>query len=194
LQWTHETHSPLQAPPLLDDRNRLFLGTTARRFVALDPGKDGRERWRWRLGADVTSGAALLGNRVLFASFENVLYALKRSNGHLIWRAPLPSRPLAAPFLLNSIVLVACHENEVVAFDGRDGRRLGNLRTPTEMKTPPLLLDDTLFVGLRNPWAVAALTLTGLRPPSPAPAEPRPPGEERPERQQGKKRPKDGVP
>jgi outer membrane protein assembly factor BamB len=111
LEWTHETHSPLWAPPLLDDRNRLFLGTTARRFVALDPAKDGRERWRWRLGADVTAGSALLGNRVLFASFENVLYALKRSNGHLIWRAPLPSRPLAAPILLDSIILVACHEN-----------------------------------------------------------------------------------
>jgi len=179
--WTHETGSPLQAPAVLDDRGRVFLGTTARRFVSLDPGKDGRERWRWRLGADVTSGGTVLGNRVLFASFENVLFALKRSNGHLIWRAPLPSRSLAAPLLIGATVLVACHENEVLAFDGRNGKRLGIARTPTEMRTPPLLLNDTLFVGLRNPWSVAALALSGLRPPALAPPGPEPPRKENPD-------------
>ena len=85
--WVAETGSSLRAPALVDEKGRVLLGTTAQRFTALDVTREGRERWRWKLGADVTSRAAVLGDKVLFTSLDNVLYALKRGNGHLVWRA-----------------------------------------------------------------------------------------------------------
>jgi outer membrane protein assembly factor BamB len=163
--WVAETGSSLRAPALVDEKGRVLLGTTAQRFTALDVTREGRERWRWKLGADVTSRAAVLGDKVLFTSLDNVLYALKRGNGHLVWRAPLPSRPISGPVLVGSAVLVACHEQEILGFDGRTGDRLGSLKTPTELKTPPLVLERWIFVGLRNPAAVAALSLASLEPP-----------------------------
>ena len=62
--------------------------------------KKGDERWRWKVGADVQTPPAVSGPHVLFTTHEDVLYALRRGNGHLAWRAALPSRPLAGPLLL----------------------------------------------------------------------------------------------
>ncbi len=170
--WVAEMGASLRAPALVDENGHVLLGTTAQRFTALDLAREGRERWRWKLGADVTSRAAVLGGNVLFTSLDNVLYALKRGNGHLVWRTPLPSRPISGPLLVGSAVLVACHEQEILGFDGRTGERLGSLKTPTELKTPPLVLDRWIFVGLRNPAAVAALALASLEPPKEEPEAP----------------------
>lgn len=168
--WSVATGSPLRAPAVVDRDGRILLGTTARRFAALDLGARGRERWRWRLGADVTSPAVVVDDKVLFASLESVLYALKRGNGHLAWRAPLPSRPLSGPLAVESAVLVACLESDILGFDSRTGRKLGGLRTPTEMRTPPILVGRRVLVGLRNPAALACLSLPPLEPqPDPSP-------------------------
>jgi outer membrane protein assembly factor BamB len=169
--WAYRTPRALVAPPLVDASRRVLLGTTDRRFVSLRLAK-GRQRWRWRLGADVQTPAALLADRVVFATHEDVLYALKRSNGNMAWRAPLPSRPVSGPLLVGSAVLVACYESDVVGFDGRTGRRVGALKLGAELLTPPLLIGDRLYVGLRD-RTVVALDPAFLRPaPSPTPTPP----------------------
>ncbi len=58
---------------------------------------------------------------MLFASFDAVLYALRR-NGNLAWRASLPSRPLSGPLLAGEYLIVACLENELVAIAPETGR------------------------------------------------------------------------
>jgi PQQ-like domain len=165
--WSYDAGTPLRAGPAVDDKGRILLGTTSRQIVSLGP--KGHRRWRWKLGADVDSPPAVLGDRVLVASYEDVLYALKLGSGNMVWRAPLPSRPLSGPLLHGSAVLVACQENDLVAFDARDGKRLGGLKTPSEMRNAPILVGDRLVLGLRNPWAIAALEL-GVAPPTPEPS------------------------
>jgi outer membrane protein assembly factor BamB len=155
--WTIAVDAPVVASPLMDDRGRVMVGTTARGFLALRA-QDGDSHWRWKLGADVRDPAVLFRDQVLFASYEAVLYSITRGNGHITWRAPLPSRPLAAPLLLGSAVLVACHETEVVGFDARTGRRLGLLKTPAETRTAPVLVGGRLVQGLQD-HSVVALTL-----------------------------------
>jgi len=157
--WTFAAGGPLYASPVVDLDGRVLMGTTNRAFVALRL-QDGRRRWRWKLGADVRTRAALLDEQVVFASHEAVLYALRRGNGNLSWRATLPSRPLAAPLLLGHGVIVACYgsrptENLLLGFDGRTGRLLGELRTPAELEGEPLLVGDRLLVALRDLRVVA---------------------------------------
>lgn len=156
-RWTITIDAPVLAPPILDDRGRVLVGTTARAFVAVRA-EDGKPRWSWKLGADVRDVAVPFQNQVLFTSYEAVLYSITRSNGHMSWRAPLPSRPFSVPLLFGSTVLVACHETEVVGFDARTGRRLGVQKTPAEMRTPPLLMGARLVAGLQD-RSVVALTL-----------------------------------
>ena len=63
----------------------------------------------------------LLRDKVLFASFDAVLYALWR-NGNLAWRAALPSRPLSGPLVAGEYLIVACLEDELVVIAPRPGR------------------------------------------------------------------------
>lgn len=159
-RWTLRTGGALRAPVVIHG-DRLFVGTTDGRFLAVSV-DEGKVKWTWRVGADIPHAAVLFDDRsVLFASYENVLYSLDRGNGHLRWRAPLPSRPIEAPLLVGSAALVACHEKEVAAFDARTGRALGSATASGEIGAAPLVLGDRLHLGLRDRSLVAlALDLT----------------------------------
>ncbi len=168
--WTLRTGGALLAPPLVDPgRRRLYLGTTDKRIleVSLEKGKPG---WAWRVGADVGNAGLLLPDRVLFASFDAVVYALHRG-GNLAWRGSLPSRPLSAPLVAERYLLLACLENELVALDPDTGARAGALRTTAEIRTPPVLAGGYVVLGLRD-RSVIAYALPGTASPSEAPPEP----------------------
>jgi outer membrane protein assembly factor BamB len=156
--WTYKTQGSLLAAPLVDEQRRVFLGTTDRRILALSL-DTGKRQWQWRVGADVEQTGVVHASLVLFVTFEDVLYALKRGNGNMDFRALLPSRPASAPLLFGTAVLVACREDEIVGFDTKTGVRIGSFRTPSEIRTPPVLLTDRAYVGLRNPWSVISYRL-----------------------------------
>jgi outer membrane protein assembly factor BamB len=173
--WTLRTSGALLAPPLVDEaRRRLYLGTTDKRVlqVSLDKGDAG---WAWRVGADIGHPGLLLPDSVLFASYDAVLYSLRRG-GNLAWRGALPSRPLSGPQPLGSYVLVACLENELVAFSADTGAKAGSFRTSAEIRTPPIVAGGYVVVGLRD-RSVIAYALPGTLPPEPTepPVAPPPP-------------------
>jgi outer membrane protein assembly factor BamB len=161
--WALRTAEPLVAPPLVEEsRGRIYLGSTDRRIleVSLDKGKPG---WRWKVGADVAHAGLLLNGRVIFASYDAVLYAFARG-GNLAWRAALPSRPLAAPLVVEGRIVVACLENQVVAFDAATGAKDGGFNTSAEIRTPPIRVGDLIVLGLRD-RSVIAYGLAGSAPP-----------------------------
>jgi outer membrane protein assembly factor BamB len=152
--WSQATARALEAAPIADDRGRILVGTTDRRFLSLD-GVKGNARWTWRLGADVQHPAMVFERLVIFATHEDVLYALDRGNGNMAWRVALPSRPLAAPVLFGDAVLVACHgarpgETFLIGFAARTGERQGDIKVPGEERTPPLLVEDRVYIGMRD--------------------------------------------
>jgi len=171
-QWEYRARGAITSPPVSDGEEKIFLGTAGREFLALDL-DDGDRDWRWKVGADVRWPAVVWRSLVVFATHENVLYALKRKGGNLAWRAGLPSRPFSAPLLVGNDVLVACYgrrpeENFLVGFDARTGERLGDLRTPGELAAAPLGAAGRLFLPLRD-RRVVALLLPAAPPPAPLP-------------------------
>ena len=153
--WAFSSKGALRSAPVVDEvGQRLMAGTGDRRLLALRL-TDGHKRWTWKIGAEVQAVPAIFEDKVLFATHEDVLYALKRGGGNLVWLAPLPSRPLSAPLLAQGAALVACYgtrpkESFVVGFDARTGRRLGDLKTPSELAAPPILVGSGLVVALRD--------------------------------------------
>ncbi len=168
-RWTFASVGAVRAPVFVD-RDQALVGTADRRFVALRTEK-GTPRWRWKVGADITEAGLVLGPAALFVSYDNILYAVGRGNGHLRWRGALPSRAISGPVLAGNAVVVACLENDILGFDGRSGQRLGSLKTPAEIRTPPLVIGDRLYVGLRD-RTVIALTLDQTPAPDVAPSPP----------------------
>ncbi len=163
--WSKGKGPAIVASPIIDDRERVLLGTNDNYFQAFNL-RSGDRLWRWRIGADVRSAGMLFENRVLFASYENVVYSLDRGNGHMIWRTPLPSRPLSGPHPVGGTVLVVCADSDLVAIGPATGKSLGAVSlklgpsgAATVIRTPPLRVGGRLFVGLSSPLAVAALDL-----------------------------------
>ena len=153
--WAFSSKGTLRSSPAVDETGkRVMIGTDDRRFLALGL-TDGKKRWTWKIGAEVQAAPAIFENRVLFATHENVLYALKRGGGDLVWMATLPSRPLSAPLVVGGAALVACYgtrpgESFVVGFNAKTGRRLGDMKTPSELAAPPTLLGPALVAALRD--------------------------------------------
>jgi outer membrane protein assembly factor BamB len=165
--WTQASSRPALAPPLVDRaRKVVYLGTTEKRIVQVRLA-DGHVGWRWTVGADVAYPGLLLHDKVLFASYDAVLYALQ-PGGSLAWRTPLPSRPLSGPLVAGHYLIVACLEDVIVVITPDTGHRVGSLHTSAEIRTPPLVVDDLVLIGLRDRSIVAY----GLPATSHAPAHP----------------------
>jgi outer membrane protein assembly factor BamB len=168
-RWTHATGGEVLAPALPDGEGRLIVGTTARGIIALDA-KDGKRKWRWKVGTDVITAGVVVERNAVVATQEAVLWGLRSGGGNMAWRAALPSRTLGGPMRFGNAVLIACHglrpsESLLVGFDGLTGRRLGDLKTPAEIKWPPAAAGLGVYAALRND------TLAGWRlPPEAAPA------------------------
>ena len=154
-RWAFSGKGTLRSSPTIDEAGkRVMVGTGDRRFLVLRL-TDGKKRWTWKIGAEVQAAPAIFEDKVLFATHEDVLYALKSGGGNLVWMASLPSRPLSAPLVVESVVLVACYgtrpkESFVVGFDVKTGRRLGDLKTPSELAAPPMVVGPGLVVALRD--------------------------------------------
>jgi hypothetical protein len=141
-----------------DDRGRVFVGASHGRILGLSL-SSGNERWAWRVGSDTPLPGLVLKDSVLFVSLSAVGYALVRENGHVAWRAALPSRPLA-PLVRRGEILLALvygdRENRctLVAL-GEHGKRLGAFDITGEAVGTPLVLGERLIVGLREQAVVA---------------------------------------
>jgi outer membrane protein assembly factor BamB len=166
IEWTFKTGGELRAPPFADETGEVFQGTSDRRLLRL-AADSGKQKWRWKVGADVRSAAAVAGPLALFTSFDATLYAIQRGSGKLAWRAGLPSRPLSGALVAFGTALVACHENELIGYSLADGRPAGSLKLPAEIAATPLLHKGRVFVALRD-RSVHALSLAGLEAAEPA--------------------------
>jgi outer membrane protein assembly factor BamB len=153
--WAVAGKEALRSSPVVDEaRGKLLMGASDRRFRAIRLA-DGQKGWSWKIGAEVQVSPVLAGDRVLFATHEDVLYALKRGGGNLVWMASLPSRPLSAPLVVENAVLVACYglrpkESFVVGFRLKTGLRIGDLKTPSELAAAPILVGPGLVAAFRD--------------------------------------------
>jgi outer membrane protein assembly factor BamB len=161
--WAYQTAAPLSARPVLDDKGRAFVGTGDGRVLALSL-RSGKRLWEWRTGVATAFEAICYKNLVLFATNDAILLGLNRNNGHLAWRATLPSRPLATPLIRGDVLIALCYGSRdarttLMAVDMVTVRRMGSVfETQGEAQTAPLLLDDRLVFAFRD-RTVAVLAL-----------------------------------
>ena len=97
-------------------------------------------------------------------SLDNLLRALKRSNGHQIWKQALVTRPVASPQVFDGVVAIAGAES-AATFNSKTGTAIGTFSSPGLLLQGPPIVDAT-----PHPFAVSILAVTrdgqaiGLRP------------------------------
>ena len=134
--WTERVAGRITALVGFDDQ--LVFGTTGKYVVSVDL-VNGRERWKWRVGGDVAGLPAADDKRIYFASRDNVLRAVDRSNGNLRWKAILASRPASGPLRLPDAVLVPLVSSEISGFEPTTGKALTAVKAAGELGSQPFL-------------------------------------------------------
>jgi outer membrane protein assembly factor BamB len=98
LAWTSKLFGEQShASPTLDPKsNTVYAGYNDQFFRALDS-KSGALRWAIHTEGPIKSTAAILGDALFFTSWDQGLYAVHRTDGHLLWRAPLRAKSRSSP-------------------------------------------------------------------------------------------------
>jgi outer membrane protein assembly factor BamB len=121
----------------LDDR--LFVGATDSYFYCVTT-DEGRVDWRWRAGAEAVGMPAVDEQRVYFASLDNVVRALNRSNGVQQWIQLLKFRPTGGPLRAGATVIVYGQQPPLRAFNAADGKGGGDISAAGLLAGAPFLV------------------------------------------------------
>ncbi|MGE4086128.1 MAG: PQQ-binding-like beta-propeller repeat protein [Vicinamibacterales bacterium] len=116
--WTRQLEGAITGLRGLDDQ--LVAGTAGRTVHSLDL-RNGRTRWRWRVGGAAVGAAAADDRRIYFVAYDHLLRAVDRRTGNLRWRQPLGHRPAGSPLVTGRLVLVPSLASEISAFEAATG-------------------------------------------------------------------------
>lgn len=134
-RWERILDSRPGAPSLVQDL--ILVATAAHRLHALRA-ETGLDIWTWRVGGDVI-GAAADGQRIYFATLDNVLHAVAAGSGNQQWKTLLTGRPGAAPIVVDGAVLVAGVSSKVESFVARSGKAQASYAATADLLGPPLV-------------------------------------------------------
>jgi outer membrane protein assembly factor BamB len=129
---------PARVTTLLALDDQLLVGTTAKHFMSVDL-ENGRERWTWDVGGDISGVPAADDKRIYYAARDNVLRALDRRSGNLRWKANLPSRPAGGPLRLPDAVLMPMVSSEIAGYDPETGKAAVTVRAAGEIGRQPFI-------------------------------------------------------
>jgi outer membrane protein assembly factor BamB len=169
VEWDHKLEGKLNQPSVA--RDRVFVGTNTNLLYAFDDGS-GRLAWRWKTGGDVIGTSADAKGAAYYASLDNVLRAVNRSNGNQRWIKEIPTRPLLPPQTFGDgvkyeeIVVLTGVTSEIDAFAAKTGAPVGMYQPPPggDLEGSPLIDGDL------KPYQVAMVVITrdgrviGLKP------------------------------
>jgi outer membrane protein assembly factor BamB len=169
VEWEQKLDGMLNQPSYA--RDRIFIGSNTNFLFALD-NVTGRIAWRWKTGGDVIGTAADTKGGAYYASLDNVVRAVNRSNGNQRWIKEIPTRPLLPPLVLGDgmkyeeIVVLTGVTSEIDAFAAKNGAAAGMYMPPSDLEGAPLIAPDL------RPYEVAMVVITrdgraiGLKPSS----------------------------
>ena len=175
--WELKLEGTLDQPTAVKDR--FFIGTNSNLLYAIDS-DNGHIAWRWKAGGDVLGIAGDADGALYYASLDNVLRSVRRSNGNQRWIKEIPTRPVLPPQTYGDptnkayteIVLLTGVTSEIDVFDTKNGMPIGMYMPPSDLQGGPLV-DPVL-----KPYQVAMVVVTrdgravGLKPSAMMLAEP----------------------
>ena len=143
-----ERKLPARVTSLLALEDQLVVGTAGKRLMSLDL-RNGRDRWDWTVGGDISGLPLADEKRIYFAARDNVLRAVNRGNGNLRWKANLASRPAGGPLRLPDLVVMPLASGEIQGFEPETGKAGTSARAAGEIGTQPFFRATASFASPR---------------------------------------------
>lgn len=137
---------PARVTTMLALDDQLVVGTAAKHMMSISL-SNGRERWDWPLGGDVSGAPTADDERIYFAARDNLLRAVDRGSGNLRWKANLPSRPAGGPLRLPDTLFMPMVSSEILGFDPRTGKPTVTARASGEIGVQPFFRPGVRFTA-----------------------------------------------
>jgi hypothetical protein len=169
-RWTRNLHSSPGEPLVVGER--VYVGTQDKTFYVLYA-SSGRIEDHRAIGSQLRGRVAVDDERVYMAGLDNMIRAVRRRGGALLWQKSLVYRPAAGPELIGDIVLVPGYvETPLPVFAVANGAPAGPLGFDGSLVALPVftsLGDGRSAVigitgGLENKYTISLRTPPLVRP------------------------------
>jgi outer membrane protein assembly factor BamB len=137
--------SPITVTPLVDE-GRLYVGTEDSGFHCYDLGARKR-KWKLRMGGKVLVSPVADQKRVYLRASNNVLYALDKKGGDILWWWIAPSRTSFELGLEGQQILAASHSPQLFSLDAESGKVIGEYAAESEIRSNPAWVDPNLVLS-----------------------------------------------
>jgi len=137
---------PARVTTMLALEDQLVVGTAGKQIMSVDL-RNGRERWVWSIGGDISGRPSADEEHIYFAARDNVLRAVDRGNGNLRWKATLSSRPAGGPLPLLDAIFMPMVSSEIGAYDPETGKPVATVRAAGEIGVQPFFRDGVRFTA-----------------------------------------------
>jgi len=142
------------ATDILRRGNQIYAVAQGDELLCLDL-KDGSTRWTFPSRYDrqknlLSHSPALVGELVLFAGLDGVLYALQADSGQIIWKTDLHSRLTTSPILSPNGVYVGTQDGHLYCLQTKSGAVTRSLAVGGLPDLHIAMTTDSLFTVLAH--------------------------------------------
>ncbi|MSP12651.1 MAG: zinc-ribbon domain-containing protein [Chloroflexi bacterium] len=146
--YRYRTGGWVEAAPLLAPNGRVaYLVATDGSVHAIVP-QDGRRLWFRQLQGRLVRPPLATQNHLFIGGDTGALYALRASDGQVLWSNTTPSRQvLCGPGAFDGTYIYVASGQTVMALQPGDGRLIWQTQLPGRVSTGPLVVDSQVIVA-----------------------------------------------
>jgi eukaryotic-like serine/threonine-protein kinase len=152
LKWKTRLNGKIRSSsPCLSEDNLIFIGTHNGSIYCLDQ-FDGVIRWNKQLTKPVLSSAALLKDRVFFASSDKKVYCLDCKTGTKAWEFETSDRIWSSPAIAENdmVLFLGSLDSHIYGLDILTGNQTWKFPTMNIIDSSPCIACNMLFVSGRD--------------------------------------------
>lgn len=149
LSEMHDVGSRIEKT-LAVEENLLYFGTEDRYLQCWNL-KRKKRKWKILSGGATFVPPVVAGKRILFLSWNCVLYCLNKNSGTILWWGSIPSRSHYRVEVIQDKAVVSSFSPDLLCFDLKTGKNLGAFHASQEIKSNPAWLAPYLLINLYDP-------------------------------------------
>ena len=140
-------------------------GDAARSGFIADPGPvpKGQLKWKFQIGAPITSAPTVVGNTVYLSTQDRRILALDASTAEVTWEVAVSGPVDSSPTIAGQFLFVGLRDGTVLALDKDTGQQRWEFDAKGLVYGSPTVHDGTLFVGSSNGRLYALDAVTGRK-------------------------------
>jgi outer membrane protein assembly factor BamB len=146
IRWRFKGNRLLEYSPVLVGNQLFAINNNGMAFAM--KASTGKARWKTQVAHLNASSPAYSDGIIYVSNLEpGQVVALAQSDGHVLWKHPLPGRSESSPLVVGDKVIVGCECNTVYAFDKATGKTIWQRHVNGAVKAAPAYSNGIVYIG-----------------------------------------------